>query len=106
MTRQALKQDARRRVSEALSAKQKERLETERRQASLAVDLLAALAERDEAVHVAEQQAAAALHGLLSEHLSMAEIAEVCGRQIDVKELARLSRIQTSEPDSRPGTKP
>lgn len=105
MARQALKQDARRRVSEALSAKQKERLETERRQASLAVDLLAALAERDEAVHAAEQQAAAALRGLLSEHLSLVEVAELCGGQVHVKELTRLARILTSEPDSRLGTK-
>jgi len=57
MVRQGLKQDARRRVTEALSVKQKERLEKERHQAGLAVDVLTAIAERDEAVRAAEQQA-------------------------------------------------
>lgn len=104
MARQALKQDARRKVAEALSAKQKERLETERRQARLAVEILAAIAERDEAVRTAEQQAAEALNGLLAERLTVTEIAELCGGQIDVKELARLSRIpspNTADPRRR-----
>lgn len=93
MVRQGLKQDARRRVTEALSAKQKERLEQERRQAGLAVNVLAALAERDEAIRAAEQQAADAVRALLAEHLGVAEIAELCGGQIGAKELTRLSRL-------------
>lgn len=93
MVRQGLKQDARRRVTEALSAKQKERLEQERRHAVLAVEVLAALAERDEAIQIAEQHAATAVRALLAEHLSIAEIAEMCGGQLDVKELTRLTRI-------------
>lgn len=93
MVRQGFKQDARRRVAEALSAQRKERLEQERRLADLAVDILAAIAERDEAVQSAEQQAADAVRALLAEHRSIAEIADLCGGQIDVKELTRLSRI-------------
>jgi len=93
MVRQGLKQEVRRRVTEALSAKQKERLEQERRQAGLAVDVLASLAERDEAIHAAEQHAAEAVRALLAERLGVAEIAELCGGQIGTKELARLSRL-------------
>ena len=93
MVRQGFKQDARRRVTEALSAQRKERLEQERRLADLAVEILTAIAERDEAVHAAEQQAADAVRALLAEHLSIAEIADLCGGQVDVKELTRLSRI-------------
>ena len=93
MVRQGFKQDARRRVTEALSAQRKERLEQERRLADLAVQILAAIAERDEAVQVAEQQAADAVRALLAEHLTVAEIADLCGGQIDAKELGRLSRI-------------
>jgi len=93
MVRQGLKQEVRRRVTEALSAKQKERLERERRQAGLAVDVLAALAERDEAIQAAEQHAADAVRALLAERLGVAEIAELCGGQIGAKELARLSRL-------------
>lgn len=93
MVRQGYKQDARRRVTEALSAQRKERLEQERRLADLAVQILAAIAERDEAVQSAEQQAADAVRALLAEHLSIAEIGDLCGGQVDIKELARLSRI-------------
>jgi hypothetical protein len=95
MVRQGLKQDARRRVTEALSAQRKERLERERRQVGLAVQILAALAERDEAIQVAEQQAADAVRALVAEHLDLAEIAELCGGQVGVKELTRLSRISS-----------
>ncbi len=93
MARQGFKQEARRRVTEALSAQRKERLEQERRLADLAVEILAALAERDEAVQATEQQAADAVRALLAEHLSIAEIADLCGGQIDIKELTKLSRI-------------
>lgn len=82
-----------RRVTEALSVQRKERLEQERRLAGLAVEILAAIAERDEAVHIAEQQAADAVRALLAEHLGIAEIADLCGGQLNIKELARLSRI-------------
>lgn len=102
MSRQALKQDARRRVTETLSVSQKERLEKERRQADLAVDVLAALAARDGAIEAAERRASAAVRGLLGEHLSFLEIAELCGGQVNTKELTRLSRIQVS---SAPETK-
>lgn len=54
MVRQGLKQDARRLVTEAQSAKQKERLEQERHQAGLAVNVLTALAERYEAIQATE----------------------------------------------------
>ena len=71
MVRQGLKQDARRRVTEALSARQKRRVERERRQASLAVGILSALAERDEAIQIAEKQAAQAVRALLAERLNV-----------------------------------
>lgn len=95
MVRQGLKQDARRRVTEALSAKQKGRLERERRQAGLAVEILTALAERDEATQIAERQAADAVRALLAERVSVTEIAELCGGHLDAKELTRLSRISS-----------
>lgn len=105
MVRQGFKQDARRRVTEALSAQRKERLEQERRLADLAVEILTAIAERDEAVQAAEQQAAGAVRTLLAEHLSVAEIADLCGGQIDIKELTRLSRIPPV-PSAASGVKP
>lgn len=93
MVRQGFKQAARRRVTEALSAQRKERLERERRLADLAVEILTAIAERNEAVQAAEQQAADGVRALLADHLSITEIADLCGGQVGANELTRLSRI-------------
>lgn len=57
-------------MTEALSAKQNERLEHTRRQAVLPVDVLTALAERDVAIEAAEQQAAAAVQGWMNSRRS------------------------------------
>jgi hypothetical protein len=48
LVRRGLIQTARRRLAEVLSARHKERLERERRRPGLAVEVLTALAERDE----------------------------------------------------------
>ena len=93
MAKQALKQAARIKVQEALAAKQKERLERERRQAALAIDVLTAVGERDEGIARTEAAAAAAIRSLLGEGLSVAEVVELCSDQVDVKEVQRLSRI-------------
>lgn len=92
MANQALRQDARRRVAEALASKQKERLEQEKRHAGLAVEILTAIAERDETITRTEQAAGEAIRTLVGERLSVSEIADLCGGQLQVKELQRLSR--------------
>lgn len=93
MAKQALRQDARRRVAEALATKQKERLEREKRHAGLAVEVLTTLAERDETITRTEKTAGEAIRTLLSERLSLLEIADLCGGHLQVKELQRLSRL-------------
>ena len=102
MAKQALKQAARIRVQEALAAKQKERLERERRQAALAIDVLTAVAERDEAIARTEAAAAASVRSLLGEGLSVAEVVELCGGQVDAKEVQRLSRIEADPAKADP----
>ncbi len=92
MANQALRQDARRRVAEALASKQKERLEREKRHAGLAVEVLTAIAERDETIARTERAAGDAIRTLLGERLSLLDIADLCGGQLQVKELQRLSR--------------
>lgn len=92
MAKQALRQDARRRVAEALAAKQKERLEREKRHAELAVEVLTAIAERDETIARTEKAAGDAIRTLLGERLNVPEIAALCGGQLHVKELQSLSR--------------
>ena len=92
MSRQAMRQVARRRVQEALAVKQKEREAQERRLQASAVAVLTALAERDAAVATAEQAAAVSIVAMVAEGLSLAEIADWCGG-LEVREVTRLSRI-------------
>ena len=97
MAKQTTKQVARRRVQEVLVARHKERVEQERRQAGLAVTVLAALAERDEAIATAEATAATAVQALLNEGLQLGDVGELCGREVAEKELQRLARLSVAE---------
>ncbi len=99
MSRQAMRQVARRRVQEALAVKQKEREAQERRLQASAVAVLTALAERDAAVTAAERAAATSIAAMVAEGLSLAEIAEWCGG-LEVREVTRLSRIESTEVSS------
>lgn len=92
MSRQTMRQVARRRVQEALAIKQREREEQERRLESAAVAVLTALAERDAAVVAAEQAAAASIGVMVAEGLSLTEVGEWCGG-LGVREVTRLSKI-------------
>lgn len=92
MSRQAMRQVARRRVQEALAVKQREREAQERRLQASAVAVLTALAERDAAVEAAEQAAAASIVAMVAEGLSLAEVAGWCG-DLSIREVTRLSRI-------------
>lgn len=92
VSRQAMRQVARRRVQEALAVKQKEREAQERRLQASAVAVLTALAERDAEIAVAEQTAAASIAAMVAEGLSLAEVADWCGG-LEVREVTRLSRI-------------
>lgn len=92
MSRQAMRQVARRRVQEALAVKQKEREAQERRLQTAAVAVLTALAERDAAMASAEQIAAAAIAAMVAEGLSLAEVADWCGG-LAVREVTRLSKV-------------
>ena len=99
VSRQAMRQVARRRVQEALAVKQKEREAQERRLQTSAVAVLTALAERDAAVTAAERAAATSIAAMVAEGLSLAEIAEWCGG-LEVREVTRLSRIESTEVSS------
>lgn len=88
-----MRQVARRTVAEALAAKRAERAEREKALGDAAVELLTALAERDEAVAAAELAAGAAVKTMLGLGLSLSDVAEYCGGELDAKDLARLSRV-------------
>ena len=97
MGKQGVRQAARSTVREAISARQQQRMEQERRQAGWAVELLTALAERDQMIEVAEQAAAAAVRRLAGDGLAPAEIAALCGDRVDIKEINRLAKLEPKE---------
>lgn len=97
VAKQTTKQVARRRVQEVLAARHKERVEQERRQAALAVTVLTALAEREEAIATAEATAARAVQALLKEGLQLGDVGELCGRGVAEKELQRLAKLPVAE---------
>lgn len=92
VSRQAMRQVARRRVQEALATKQKDREAQERRLQASAVAVLTALAERDAAVVVAEQAAAVSIASMVAEGLSLTAVADWCGG-LSVREVTRLSKV-------------
>lgn len=93
MAKQALKLAARSKVREALNARQKERVERERRHGEWAVDLLSALAERDEVIEQTERAAGDAVVSLIGDGLSVSEIVSLCGDEVDAREISRLAKI-------------
>jgi hypothetical protein len=93
---QSVRQAARRRAREAQALRRKESAATERRRASLGIEIVGALTDRDEAVARFERVAAQALSRLLQEErLSLADACEwVDG--LSVSEARRLHRLLTS----------
>lgn len=94
MGSQSVKQAARRAALEAQVKRRRERAERDKRLEAIAVRVLVALAERDQAVTVAEQRAGAALQELThDEGLPIREAVQWCADQITVREATRLRRI-------------
>ena len=94
--KQSARQEARKKVQSAVAAKQAERLAKERRLSEAAIDVLTALAERDEVVTEKELAAGAAINRMVEEGLSLAEAGEYCDG-VDAKELSRLSRLAAGQ---------
>lgn len=101
MSQQTTKQSARKTAREMVERRRRARIERERRIEDLAVQVVTAIVERDEAVAQAEQRAGAALRELTGvEGLSLAEAVEWCDEQVSAKEATRLRRLLD---DGRPG---
>ena len=90
---QTVRQDARRTVREALESRRSERLAAERRQADLAVNVLATLAKRDAAIAAADEVAAAGVRALIAEGLDLADIHALCGGAVPLRDLQRLAKL-------------
>ena len=94
MGSQSAKQAARRVALEAQVKRRHERAERDKRLEAIAMRVLVALAERDQAVTVAEQHAGFALQELTQdEGLPIREAVQWCADQITVREATRLRRL-------------
>ena len=70
MNRQQIRQAARRKALEGQEERRRERAAKDKRLEGLAVEVLVAVAERDEAIREAEQRAGAAVRSMQAEGLS------------------------------------
>lgn len=94
MSKQTIKQQARRAALDAQSKRRAERAERERRVEGLAVEVLVAIRERDQAVTDAEHRAGVALTALVEqEGLTPREAAQWCGDEVTTRDIARLRRL-------------
>ena len=98
MGQQSIRQVARRAALEAQSTTRRERAEKDKRLQALAVQVLVAVGERDQAVTDAERRAGQALRQMTEdEGLTVREAVHRCGDQISVREATRLRRLPTDD---------
>ncbi len=99
MGSQTIRQQARRAALDAQSRQRAERAARDRRVEDLALQVLVALHERDEATTDAEQRAGAALTQMIErEGLSAREAVQWCGRELTVRDVTRLRRLAAEPP--------
>ncbi len=93
MGRQQIKQAARRAALEGQERRRRERAAQDKRLEGLAVEVLVAVAERDEAVREGEARAGAAVRSMLGQGLSAMDVAQCCGARVGVREVRRLAQV-------------
>jgi hypothetical protein len=99
MSRQSLRQVARRSALAAQAVRRKERADRERRIEGLVVAVLTALGERDAAVLDAERHAGEALRAMIdNEGMSVREAVDWCGSGLTLREVHRLRHVAHDPP--------
>jgi hypothetical protein len=94
MSQQSVRQGARRAALDAQAARRRERADYQRRLEGLAVEVLAALGERDAAVRDAERRAGEAFRTMTDdEGLSVRQAVDWCGDGLTPGEASRLRRL-------------
>jgi len=105
MSRQTIKQQARRAALDVQAKRRRERAEREKRLETLAVQVLTAIGERDAAVAEAERRAGDALQAMtVAEGLTLREAVDWCGDEFGMREAIRLRRlVDGDEAEDREG---
>ena len=94
MTRQNLRQIARRDARTIAATRRAELLERSRRVEGLAVEVMSAIRERDLLVSTAERKAGQALREMTAtEGLTLREAVEWCGDSVNLREATRLWKL-------------
>lgn len=111
VNRQQIRQAARKKAMEGQEGRRRERAAQDKRLEGLAVDVLAAVAERDEAIREAEHRAGVAVRSMLEGGVSASMVAEWCGDTMNPREVRRLARgvetrSETVESETGPGVAP
>lgn len=91
MNRQQIRQAARKNALEGQESRRRDRAAKDKRLEALAVDVVVAVAERDEAILEAEQRAGVAVLSMQGEGLSATEVAQWCGDAVGVREIRRFA---------------
>ncbi len=100
MNRQQIRQAARKKALEGQESRRRDRAAQEKRLEALAVDVLVAVAERDEAIQDAEQRAGVAVLSMQGEGLSASEVAQWCGEAVSAREVRRLAHGVANDSDA------
>lgn len=104
MSRHTILQAARRTALDVQSKRRRERAEREKRLEDIAVRVLVAVGERDQAVADSERRAGEALREMTGdEGLTLREAIEWCGEEITVREATRLRRLAGDDGDVEEG---
>ncbi len=99
MSKQLMRQAARRSALDAQAVLRKKRVDRERRLEALAVTVLTALGERDALVQDAERRAGQALKTMTDdEGLSVREAVDWCGSGVTVREVTRQRQLAHDPP--------
>jgi hypothetical protein len=89
-----MRQAARLAASQVHAKRRRERVERDRRLEKLAIEVLAAVGERDATIAATEQRAGAALQAMIAnESLTLSEAVQWCAGAISQREAARLRRL-------------
>lgn len=92
MTRQQIKQSARKAALQSQERRRRDRAAQDKLLEGLAVEVLVAFAQRDEAIREAEQRAGVAVLSMQGEGLSASEVAQWCGENVSAREVRRLAQ--------------
>ena len=104
MSRQTMRQKARREARTVTSKRRAALLERAKRLEDLTVRVMTAIGERDAAVAAAEQRAGNALREMTAvEGVTLREAVEWCGGQIGLREATRLRRLAENDQDGEKG---